>query len=221
MSIRSRVPGAGKARDPIRIVRHEHQRRVVAAAAIRSRELEIDRVGVGAQQVGKHAGPGLELGVAVGLRLDDLGIDAKRGVVDEDAVVDAGEIDAPLNTVRERIQRTHDVITVEAEVEGEVVSSPRRNADEGDIAPRGNGRNERLRAIAAGHPDDPRTTRDGGLGELEQVIAGLQDDRLDAPLPSMGSEIKALGLATTGLQVDDQHRRSVRRPPARAPRPRR
>ncbi len=126
--------------------------------------------------------PGLELGVAVGVGLDDLRVDAERGVVDEHAVVDAREVDAPLDAVGERVQRAHDVVAVEAEVEREVVARPRGDADVGDVAPRGNRRHERLRAVASGHPDDLRAAGDGALGELEQVIAGLQDDRLDASL---------------------------------------
>ena len=33
------------------------------------------------------------------------------------------------------------------------------------------------------------------LGELEQIIAGLQHDRLDAPPPRLAGEVEALGLA--------------------------
>ena len=161
----------------------------------------------GPEQVGQHVRPGLELGVAVGVGLDDLGVDAERGVVDEHAVVDAREIDAPLDAVGERVERAHDVVAVEAEVEREVVARSRRDADVGDVAPGGDRRHERLRAVAAGHPDDLRAARDRALGELEQVIAALQDDRLDAPLAGLGGEVEALGLAAAGLQVDDQHRR--------------
>ena len=89
--------GTGQARQLIRVVRDEHERRVVAEAPVRRGELEVDRLGVGAEQVGQHVRPGLELGVAVGVGLDDLGVDAERGVVDEHAVVDTREIDAPLD----------------------------------------------------------------------------------------------------------------------------
>src|SRR5439155_26617401 len=97
-------------------------------------------------------------------------------------------------TVCECVQCAHDVVPVEAEVEGVVVASPCRDADVGDVAPRGNRRYESLRAVASGHPDDFRATCDGALGELEQVIARLQDDRLDTSPLSFRGEIEALRL---------------------------
>ena len=88
-----------------------------------------------------------------------------------------------------------------------MVARTRRNADVRDVASCGDGRHERLRPIAPGHADDLRAARDRALGELEQIIARLQDDRLDASPPSLPGEIEALGLATARLQVDDQRRR--------------
>ena len=96
---------------------------------------------------------------------------------------------------------------------------PAGNADVGDVAPRGNRRHKRLRPVASGHPDDLRAACDGALGELEQVIARLKDDRLDASPPSLPGEVETLGLAAARLQVDDQRRRGRRRPPARPRRP--
>ena len=91
-----------------------------------------------------------------------------------------------------------------------MVSRPRRDAHVGDIAPRGNRRDERLRPVTAGHPDGLRAARDSALGELEQIVARLQDDRLDATPLRLGNEVEALGLAATRLQVDDQRRRAGR-----------
>ena len=60
----------------------------------------------------------------------------------------------------------------------------------GDVVARGNRRHKRLRSIAARHPDDLRTARDSALGELEQVVAGLEHDRLDASPPSLPARSK-------------------------------
>jgi hypothetical protein len=60
----------------------------------------------------------------------------------------------------------------------------------------GGGRgDQRLGAVPAGHADRVSASRDGVLGKLEQVIAGPQDDRLDAaPLAFLG-EVEPLPLA--------------------------
>jgi hypothetical protein len=50
----------------------------------------------------------------------------------------------------------------------------------GDVSPRCNRRHQRLRPVASGHPDDLRAARNRVLGQLEQVIAWLKDDRLDS-----------------------------------------
>ena len=51
-------------------------------------------VGVGPEQLGEHRRGRLALGVAVLGRLDDLGVDAERHVVDEDPAADLGQVDA-------------------------------------------------------------------------------------------------------------------------------
>ena len=65
---------------------------------------------------------GGHLGVAVLLGLRDLPVDAERHVVDEHAAIDLSQVDAPLDRRTEGVERAHDVIAVEAQIEREVVA---------------------------------------------------------------------------------------------------
>ena len=199
---------AGDVRELIRVVRHEHERGVVPATPVGPGELEVDRVGAGAEQIGQHLRPRVQLGIAVGVRLNDLRVGAQRGVVHEHVVVDPGEVDASLHSVGVGVQRAENVVAVEAEVEREVVARARRDADMGDVVQRGHCCHERLRPVAPGHADDLRAIRDSALGELSQVVPGLQDDRPDASPPGLVGELEALGLPAARLQVHDQHGRA-------------
>ena len=66
------------------------------------------------------------------LALDGLGVEPERDVVDEDASVDLGEVDAALAAVDERVERADDVVAVDAEVEREVVARARGHARVGE-----------------------------------------------------------------------------------------
>jgi hypothetical protein len=48
--------------------------------------------------------------------------------------------------------------------------------------------------------------RDRVVGQLTQVVARLQDDWLDALLPTEFDQREPLGLAATGRRVDQQDR---------------
>ena len=87
---------------------------------------------------------GVRLRVAVLGRLDDLGVEPERHVVHEHVAVHLGEIHGPLDRVVERVERAHDVVAVDPEVEGEVVPRPGRDHDHGDAALGGDARDERL-----------------------------------------------------------------------------
>ena len=138
--------------------------------------------------------PGLELGVAIGVGLDDLRVHAQRGVVDEHALVDAGEVDPPLEPVAERVRRADDVVAVGAGVEREVVARARRYAHVGHTR-----RAAALVATSACDPSPPAIPitcePPAALGQLRQVVPGFQHDRLDAAAFGLGDEVEALGAA--------------------------
>ena len=58
----------------------------------------------------------------------------------------------------------------------------------------GDAGDQRLRPVAAGHADDVGAAVDGVARELEQVVAALQDDRLDPARATLVDEVELLGL---------------------------
>ena len=156
------------------------------------------------EQVGQHRGGRLALGVAVLGRLDDLGVDAEGHVVDEDPPVHLGQVDAPLDRGVEGVERAEDVVAVEPEVEGEVVAGAGRDADQRDVGGHRHAGHQRLRPVPARHADHVGPPVDRALGELEQVVPGLEDHRLDAASAALLGQREALRLAATGPQVHDE-----------------
>jgi hypothetical protein len=113
--------------------------------------------------------------------LHDLGVGAEGRVVDERAVADQPEVDAQLHAVGERIQAGSWVVTVQSEIEGEVVAGARGDHHHRDIPSGGDARDQSLGPVAAchaeqvgsavdgvpgerGHVDDPGTLQQGHLG---------------------------------------------------------
>jgi hypothetical protein len=105
--------------------------------------------------------------------LHDLGVDPQRGVVDEHAAVDLRKVDEPLGAAGERVKRADDVVSIEAEVESEVVPRSCGHHHVRDPVCRGDGRDEGLRPVAACHADDARAVGDRVLRQLHEVVARL------------------------------------------------
>ena len=74
---------------------------------------------------------------------------AERGVVDEDAAVDLGEVDRRSPPVDEGVEGADDVVAVDPEIEREVVAGTGRDAREGQVVLGCDRGDERLRAVAA------------------------------------------------------------------------
>src|SRR5581483_6944176 len=70
------------------------------------------------------------LGVTVGRLPNGVAVDAERDVVEEEAAVHIRHVDAALDRVGERLERGDEVVSIEAEIEREVVPGPGRHADE-------------------------------------------------------------------------------------------
>ena len=181
--MRGREPIAPSRSRHVSVVGDEQQLGRALLAAVGPLEPEVEGRGTGPEELGQHVLHGLELGVAVGVRLNDLGVDPERDVVDEDPVVHEREIDAALDRVRERVECADDVVPVESEVEREVVARPGGHADVRQPVLHRDLRHERLRAVPAGHPDHVRRAC-GLVGQRPQVVTGLEQHRLDAASPS-------------------------------------
>jgi hypothetical protein len=70
----------------------------------------------------------------------------------------------------------------------------------------GDGRDERLRAVASGHPDRVHPFVDRSLSQLEQVVPWLEHHRLHAATACLAWEVEALGFAAARFGVDQQDR---------------
>ena len=151
----------------------------------------------GAEHVRHGVEQGAQLRVAIALSLDGLGIEPERDVVDEHAPVDLGEVHGSLATVDERVEGADDVVAVDAEVEREVVARAGGHARVGQPAFGGDRRDDRLRAVAAGHRERVGAALHRPADERLEVFAGLQLDRLDPTRACLVGEREALRLAAT------------------------
>jgi hypothetical protein len=88
----------------------------------------------------------------------------------------------------------------------QVVAGAGGDAHEPDVVPGRDGGDQRLGAVAAGHPEHVGAAGHGPLGQGEQVVAGGQDHGLDAAPPGLGDQVVALDLAAAGLGVHEQDR---------------
>ena len=71
-----------------------------------------------------------------------------------------------------------------------MVARPRRNADVGDVMLHCDRRDQRLRPVAPGHPDDVCTLRDGPIGELAEVVAAPEQQGFDLRLLASSARLK-------------------------------
>jgi hypothetical protein len=196
---------AGQVIELVRIVRDQDELGRRDLGAVRPGEPQVERGRVPAEQVGQHRRRRPQLRVAVLRRLDHLRVQAERGIVHEHPAVDRGQVDRGLDPVGERLERAHHVIAVQAQVECEVIPGSGGHAHVRHAPAAGHGRHQRLRAVAPGHADHVGAARDRVVGQLEQVIPGLEHDRLDAPPLALLRQPVALGLAAPRLHVHDQH----------------
>jgi hypothetical protein len=126
----------------------------------------------------------VNLGIAVVRGLDDLRVHTHRRVVDKDPSIDLGKIDLRINAVLVRVQGSNDIVAVKAKIQREVVAGPRRDDNERDPVTTRHRGDRRLRAVTTRHAEQVGASGHCVLGQLAQVVAPIQDDRLDAPQPT-------------------------------------
>jgi hypothetical protein len=81
-------------------------------------------------------------------------------------------------------------------VEGEVVPGPGGHAHVGDVVLNGDCHHRCLRPVTPGDADGVRTSFHRSLGHVEQVVAALKHDRLDAPGGALPDQVVTPGLAS-------------------------
>jgi hypothetical protein len=87
----------------------------------------------------------------------------------------------------------------------------------GDVVLHRDRGDERLRAVAACHPYDIGSLRDGAPGELAEVVVASEQQSFDVAPSCLGGKIEAFGLPTTRVGIDDQYASLRRLRGARVP----
>ena len=190
---------------PVAVVRDEDHGGAPMHGAVPARPLEIEGVPVRADDVGNRVEERAQLGAAVALALDGLGVDAERRVVDEDAPVHLGEVDDVLAGARaERVERPEVVLAVDAEVEREVVARARRDAGVRQVVLCRDPRDDGLRPVAARHREAVGAAAERRDDERLEVVAGAQHDHLQPALACRADEPRALRPPVPRARVDEE-----------------
>ncbi len=199
------------AAEPVAVVGDEHHRTGVVHVPARAGPAQVELAAAGAEHVRHGVEQRAQLRVAIALSLDGLGIEPERDVVHEHAPVDLGQVHGSLAAVHERVEGADDVVAVDAEVEREVVARAGGHARVRQPALGRERRDDRLRAVAAGHRERVGAAIDGPANERLEVVAGLQLDRLDPARACLVGEREALRLPATRARVEEEHRVARRR----------
>ena len=161
---------------------------------VRPGEAQVERLGVGSEHSGERGQRGVDLGIAVLRRSHDRRVQAEGDVVDEDPPVDLGEIHRSLLGLPERIERPHHVVAIEPQIECQVIACPGGDDHHRNTSLGGDARHERLRSIAAGHPDHVGPSVDRTARQVEQIVSLLEDHRLDIALAALLLQVEPFGL---------------------------
>ena len=169
-------------------------------------ELQIERLRLAPEQLGQQRRRRRELRVAVRLLLHDVGVDAERNVVDEQPAVHRRVVDPTFDRVSKRVHRVPRIVSVQSEVEREVVASSGAHTDEGQSVLDRDCRDECLRTVTTRHAQAVRTPLDGIARELLEIEAVVEEHGLDAQLRGKVDESEALDLSAARPRVAQQHR---------------
>ena len=131
-------------------------------------EVELGADGAEDRRYGVEQGP--DLGVAVALALNRLGVQAHRDVVDENPTVDVAEVHEVLAPVDEGVEGADDIVTVHPEVEGEVVAGARGDARVGQPVFGGRCGDDGLGAVPTRRGQPVGARRDGVVDELLEIV---------------------------------------------------
>jgi hypothetical protein len=120
--------------------------------------------------------------------VDEARIEPQRDVVEKEAIADRTHVDPPLAAVEGR-EGCDRVVPVDAEVSGEVVPCPERNADEGKVAPDGDRRDGGERAVSTCHSQGFRSGVGRPASDLGRVVVLAEDVDVDTKATSLRGEL--------------------------------
>ena len=137
-------------------------------------EPQVERLAVRTQHLRQGGERRVHLRVAVRRGAHDGGVQAERDVVHEHVTVDVGQVHRPLDGLAVAVERADDVVTVEAEVECEVVPRAGRHDDHRQPHLGRHGADHRLGTVAAGHAEDVDAAGGHVPHHLKPVLPRLQ-----------------------------------------------
>jgi hypothetical protein len=120
--------------------------------------------------------------------------------------IDRGEVDAELDAIVKGCQGAKHVVTIQPQVECKVVSRAGWDDHKRDAVPGGTAGDDGLGAVAAGHPNHISAAINRILGQTQQVVTAIEDDRFDPMASARSCQVISLRFATSGHGVHDQHR---------------
>jgi hypothetical protein len=130
-------------------------------------------------------------------------IQAQRDVVEKEALADRADVDPPLAALEGR-EGSNRVVPVDAEVSGEVVPRPERNADEREVALQGDRRDCRVRAVSTGHSQGFRSGLGRSAGNLGRVVVLAEDVDVDRKATSFLGELFRRGPLVSRPRIDQE-----------------
>ena len=198
--------GTDRTTEAVAVVGDEHGGSPAVFLPARPRPAHIEVAATGAEGVGHGVEQSPDLRRAVAGALDGFGVHAERHVVDEHPPVDLGEVHQALAAVDEGVQSTDHVVTVDPEVEREVVAGAGRHAGVGQREFGGDRGDDRLRAVPTGHRESVGAARDRAADQGLEIVPALQLDRLDPAVARFLGDCEAFCLPATGFRVVEQHR---------------
>jgi hypothetical protein len=168
------------------------------------------RTSLALQQRREHVQSGRELVVSVGGSVDNLGIGAEGGVVDEDPVADGPEVNLQLDAVGQRVQARGGVVTIETKVCGEVITSAGGDDKERDAVPGGNAGDQALGAVTAGHAEQVGAPSNCLFRHVSDVNRGAAIEQENRGAAGLGFrlQVELRDFAATGHRIHDQKRAS-------------
>ena len=117
-------------------------------------------------------------------------VETERDVVQEEPLADPADVDPPLFAVVECRECADRVVAVEADVPGEVVAGPERDADERNVLLDRDVGDRRERAVPARHPQHVSVCAPRDLG---QVVPLLEEVHVDPALPRSVAQLFRAG----------------------------
>jgi hypothetical protein len=135
--------------------------------------------------------------------VDEARVEPQRDVVEKEALADCAHVDPPLATL-EGLEGSDRVVPVDAEVSGEVVPRPERNADERNVVLEVDSRNGGERAVSTGRSQGVRSGLGRPAGNLRRVVVLAEDVDVDPKATSFLGELFRRGPLISRPRVDQE-----------------